>query len=163
MEGGKVEMCTGRYLMQDIESGARRRTQMCRAEPMNYKPDQDAEVRKGDTGQNMQVRGSTRHNMMERFYGACTRVPCLTENPGRKSFLADVSCNIVSQFIEPCKMLLGMSYLCLSWGTVPALIKDPVYLSILLLGLFSSKRGYQLYSNYDLAVSYLGNQSCTHQ
>ena len=34
--------------------------------------------------------GSIRRDITERFYGACAGVPCLTENPGRKFFLADV-------------------------------------------------------------------------
>ena len=58
--------------------------------PMNYEADQDAEVRKGATGRKMQVGGSIRRDMTERFYGACAGAPCLTEHPGRKFFLADI-------------------------------------------------------------------------
>ena len=37
----------------------------------------------------MQGGGSIRRDMTERFNGACAGAPCLTENPGRKFFLAD--------------------------------------------------------------------------
>ena len=56
--------------MQGVGRGAARRTQACRAKSMNYEADQDAEVRKGATRRKMQVGGSIRRDMTERFYGA---------------------------------------------------------------------------------------------
>ena len=58
--------------------------------PINYETDQDAEVRKGATGRKMQGGGSIRRDMMERFNEVCAGALCLTKNPERKFFLADV-------------------------------------------------------------------------
>ena len=55
----------------------------------NYEAEQDTEVGKGATGRKMWWGGSIRRDMTERFYGACAGALCLTENPGRKFFLAD--------------------------------------------------------------------------
>ena len=40
--------------MHGVRSGTVRRTQTCRAEPINYEADQDAEVREGAKGRKMQ-------------------------------------------------------------------------------------------------------------
>ena len=65
-----MKSCTRYYLMQGVGSGAARRTQACRAELMNYEMDQDTKVRNGAMGRKMQVGGSIRHDITERFYGA---------------------------------------------------------------------------------------------